>query len=91
MTHAPTTLPKLTSRAFHSASGPALQPPALFAISGNVVANGAVGFGGPETVTVGAPAIGEGGEASDVVDETIENRGDTLYVKPCVTLMKTTK
>jgi hypothetical protein len=79
MTHAPTKLPTPTNLAFCSARSPVLQPSELFASAGKIVANGAVGFGGPDTVTVGAPARGEGVDESGVVDdETIENRGDTV-------------
>ena len=61
--------------------------PTPFADGGNVVANTAVGFGPPETVTVGAPAAGEAG-AEPLLASTMEKRCEEAYMTPCVELRK---
>ena len=54
------------------------------AIAGKVVANTAVGFGDPETVTVGT----EGTVADELVVSPMENLGDVPYITPIVEFMK---
>ena len=76
ITHTPTKLITPTTLALPSAPRTPTLLCAPFALAGNVVANGAVGFGPPDTVTVGAPDNGEAGEA-DEEDARMVKRGDT--------------
>lgn len=70
-------------------SPPNLHVGKLPEITGNVVANGTVGFGDPETVTVAALAIGVVEFAAVEPEERIVNREETAYTTPCVELRKT--
>jgi len=71
---------------------PRLKATAAFDAGGNVVANAAVGFGDPLTVTVGAAPSTEGCVAlACVPDGRMVKREDVLYMRPCVELMKRRK
>jgi len=58
-------------------------------VAGYVVTKGAVGFGAPDRVMVGAPDTGEAKLPLLAAEEfTIANWEDTAYMTPCVELMK---
>ena len=56
-------------------------------VAGNVVANCAVGFGPPLTVTVGLDDKALTVELAEP-ESTMENNGEVAYKTPCVLLMK---
>jgi len=71
---------------------PYLMAAAAFEAGGNVVANAAVGFGDPLTVTVGALLSGWGCVAfGGVPAARTVKLDDVLYMRPCVELMKRRK
>ena len=69
-----------------SARQPGIATP--FAFGGKVVAKTSVGFGAPETVTVGTD---ESVVADEFEDEPIVNLGDEPYMMPEVELRKRRK
>lgn len=77
--------------ACNCASPPNLHDKTPLAMAGNVVAKRAVGFGEPETVTVGALATGDVEFADVDPDARIVKRGETAYMTPCVELRKRRK
>jgi len=64
---------------------------ALLAAKANVVANGCVGFGAPETVTVAALGFVAVDPLVDAPEARMEKRGDVPYMAPCVELMNSRK
>jgi len=87
--HATRATPRAASRRVHMSPNPGCTP---FGDGGNVVAKARVGFGGPDTVTVGADGFGEGCEPlAGVLAGRMVKREDVEYMIPWVELMKRRK
>jgi len=82
-------MPRTITCFIHMSSNPARTP---FADGGNVVANAMVGFGDPETVTVGDAGSGDGCDPFTVaLAARIVNRDEVEYMIPCVEFKKRRK